>query len=120
MIKKNWSFFWTATAVFWAAVCAGCLFFWELSAPVTAWLAAAAAVLWGISLAHFYSIRYEFNNSEITIKSGFCIKSTKTVRTESILYESRLKICGIFVCLRLATAGGGALLFCDIRQNISK
>ena len=113
MMKKNWRFFWIASAVFWAVFCLGCAALMGFSKPAAAMLGAVSVLAWGYSLLHFRSIRYETENGDIKITVGIFIKSTKIIRKNSILYESRIALGGRVLCLMIHTAGGKVTLFCD-------
>lgn len=113
-MRKCWGVFWisfsAAAAAFFAAAAVCARISWILCALT----AAAGSALQAVWLLRFRSITYEKENGNLMIRSGVFVRSVRIIKTENILWQSVLKIGSLTLLTAVHTAGGTAVLFCDL------
>lgn len=113
-MKKHWGAFRiTETVVLTgttAAVIALTGLHWALSALAGACGGIGAAAYW----LHFRSLRYSLGNGRIVIRKGILVRSQREIPVESILMAQSAELFGSTLYTTLSTAGGRAVLFCNV------
>ena len=116
-MKKHWGAFWITETVLLSGVLAAVLALlkvhWSLSvlAGVSGIIGAAAYLL------HFRSLNYALEDGSIVIRKGFLIKSRREIPLENVLITQSLTAFGYTLLTSVKTAGGGAVMFCELSDK---